>query len=157
MNIITRDVSSQIESIIADLIKIDGALLPILHRVQEVFGHIPETAKPIIAEALNLSRAEVHGVVTFYPDFRDHPLGKHIIKLCRSEACQAMGCDQLVDYVKSELQVDWNETTKDGKVTLEPVYCLGLCAQSPAAMIDDQLYARLNEHCLSDLLREVRK
>jgi formate dehydrogenase subunit gamma len=159
MNIrmVTGDETSRIASIVSELAHIEGAMLPILHRVQQELGYIPDGAKQIIASALNLSRAEVHGVVTFYPDFRSEPAGRHVVKLCRAEACQAMGCDDLAARVKQELGIDWHQTTTDGQVTLEPVYCLGLCAQGPTAMIDEELYGRLNEHCLSDLLAEVRK
>ena len=157
MNIRTHvgDQTSHIAAIVAEFRDVDGALLPILHRVQEELGYVPDMAKQLIAGALNLSRAEVHGVVSFYPDFRSERCGEHVIKLCRAEACQAMGCERLGDQVKQRFNVDWHETSVDQRVTLEPVFCLGLCAQAPAAMIDDELYARLNEHCLSDLLEEV--
>lgn len=131
-------------------------MLPILHKLQAEFGCIPEGAKQMIASALNLSRAEVHGVVTFYHDFRAHPAGRHVLKLCRAEACQSMGCEPLADKIKAKLGIDWHETTADGAVTLEPVFCLGLCAQAPAAMLDGELHARLDEHCLTDILAEVR-
>jgi formate dehydrogenase subunit gamma len=99
----------------------------------------------------------VHGVVTFYHDFRDHPSGRHVLKLCRAEACQSMGCEPLAEKIKTKLGIDWHETTADGAVTLEPVFCLGLCASAPAAMLDADLYGRLNEHCLTDLLAEVSR
>jgi formate dehydrogenase subunit gamma len=124
--------------------------------VQEEFGYIPEVAKQIIASALNLSRAEVHGVISFYHDFKSHPSGRHVLKLCRAEACQSMGCEPLADKIKAKLGIDWHETTADGAVTLEPVFCLGLCAQAPAAILDGDLHARLDEHCLTDILAEVR-
>ena len=134
----------------------EGPLLPILHAIQEEFGHVPQSALPLIARELNLSRAEVHGVVTFYHDFRDHPAGRHTLKLCRAEACQSMGCESLAETAKAKLGIDWHETTADGAVTLEPVFCLGLCAQAPAAMLDGELYARLDEDCLNDIVAEVR-
>ena len=133
-----------------------GALLPILHALQEVFGYIDDAAVPLLAQALNLSRAEVHGVITFYHDFRAQPAGRHVLKLCRAEACQSMGCEPLAETIKAKLGIDWHETTADGAVTLEPVFCLGLCAQAPAAMLDGELHARLDEHCLTDILAEVR-
>lgn len=151
------DHASSVENIIEECQGLEGPLLPILHQVQEDLGYISDTTKQQIAKALNLSRAEVHGVVTFYPDFRDQPAGRHVLKLCRAEACQAMGCDSLAASVKRELGVDWHQTTADGAVTLEPVFCLGLCAQGPAAQLDDNLYAKLNEHCLSELLTEARR
>ena len=133
----------------------DGPLLPILHDVQAEFGHIPAEAVPVIAQALNLGRAEVHGVVTFYHDFRDHPAGRTVLKLCRAEACQATGGAGLAEVAKARLGVDWHGTTADGKVTLEPVFCLGLCACGPAAMAGDRLVARLDRAGLDRLLDEV--
>jgi formate dehydrogenase subunit gamma len=153
--IVDGDVT-RIAEIIEDCRHMEGPMLPILHKVQEEFGYIPDSAKQVIAQALNLSRAEVHGVVTFYHDFRDHPAGRHVLKLCRAEACQAMGCEALAEKAKAKLGIDWHETTPDGAVTLEPVFCLGLCAQAPAAMLDGELYARLDEDCLSDIVAEVR-
>ena len=150
------DISARIGAIVAELQHLEGPMLPILHRVQAEFGFVPEIAKQVIASALNLSRAEVHGVVTFYHDFRDHPAGRHVLKLCRAEACQSMGCEPLAEKIKAKLGIDWHETTPDGAVTLEPVFCLGLCAQAPAAMLDGELHARLDEHCLTDILAEVR-
>ncbi|TGS88051.1 formate dehydrogenase subunit gamma, partial [bacterium M00.F.Ca.ET.177.01.1.1] len=102
-------------------------LLPILHSIQEEFGHVPKDALPVIADGLNLSRAEVHGVVSFYHDFRAKPAGRHVLKLCQAEACQSMGSDAVAAKVKQLLGIDFHETARDGSVTLEPVYCLGLC------------------------------
>lgn len=134
----------------------EGALLPILHDVQAEFGFVPREAVSVIAGALNLSRADVHGVVTFYHDFRDHPAGRHVLKLCRAEACQAMGGDRLAMRARETLGLDWHETTADGAVTIEPVYCLGLCSVAPAAMLDGQLHGRLDDEALSVLLGEAR-
>src|SRR5271156_3820181 len=117
--------------IIAAHVQQEGATLPILHALQEEFGHVPQDAIPMVAHALNLSRAEVHGVVTFYHDFREAPAGRHVLKLCRAEACQSMGADALADQARGQLHVEWGETTADGRVTLEPVFCLGLCACAP--------------------------
>ncbi|MBX9468482.1 MAG: formate dehydrogenase subunit gamma [Rhizobium sp.] len=150
------DEVSRISEIIDHCRSMEGPMLPILHKVQEEFGFIPESAKQIIANALNLSRAEVHGVVSFYHDFRAQPAGRHVLKLCRAEACQSMGGEPLADSIKAKLGIDWHETTPDGAVTLEPVYCLGLCAQAPAAMLDGDLHARIDELCLADILAEVR-
>ncbi len=158
MNIraIVDDEATRISEIIDHCRRMEGPMLPILHKLQEEFGFIPEAAKQIIASALNLSRAEVHGVVTFYHDFRAQPAGRHVLKLCRAEACQSMGCEPLAETIKAKLGIDWHETTPDGAVTLEPIFCLGLCAQAPAAMLDGEVYARLDEHCLTDMLAEVR-
>jgi formate dehydrogenase subunit gamma len=120
-----------------------GGLLPILHAVQDAFGFVPETAVPVIAKALNLSRADVHGVLSFYHYFRETPPGRHVIHLCRAEACQSMGARRLEAHAKARLGVDFHETSRDGGFTLEPVYCLGNCAASPAMMIDGTLYGRV--------------
>jgi formate dehydrogenase subunit gamma len=133
---------------------LEGPLLPILHGLVELFGYVPEPAVPLVADALNMSRAEVHGVVSFYHDFRREPAGRHVVKLCRAESCQAAGCDRLADHLEGQLGIGFGETTMDGRVTLEAVYCLGLCALSPAAMIDDRLVARLDERRLDQVLVE---
>lgn len=129
-----------------------GALLPVLHGVQNALGYIPEESVALIAREMNLSRAEVHGVVSFYHFFRSHPAGKHVIYLCRAESCQAMGAAKLEQHVKRKLGVDFHETTADGAWTLEPVYCLGNCACSPALMIDDQLKGRVTPESFDALL-----
>ena len=121
-----------------------GALMPILRELVDTFGYIDPEIVPFIARTLNLSRADVHGVITFYHDFRQEPPGKHIIQICRAESCQAMHADQLIDHAMDRLGVDWGGTTRDGKYTLEPVYCLGNCACSPAMMIDESLYGRVS-------------
>ena len=123
----------------------EGALLPILHAIQEEFGHVPQEALPIIAQDLNLSRAEVHGVMSFYHDFRENPAGNHVLKLCRAESCQSMGADRVAAHAQKALGIEWHETTKDGHVTLEPVFCLGLCACGPAALLDGKLVGRVDE------------
>ncbi len=134
---------------------LEGPLLPILHGLQEAFGYIDEAAEPLIADALNITRAEVHGVVTFYHDFRRAPAGRHVLKLCRAESCQAAGGDELAARVESRLGVALGNTTADGRVTVEPVYCLGLCSVSPSAMIDGRVIARLDAKKLDGLLAEV--
>lgn len=121
-----------------------GALLPVLHDVQHALRHIPPSAVPGIADALNLSRAEVHGVISFYQHFRVSPPGKHVVQVCRAEACQAVGADRLLEHAQSALGCGLHETSRDGAVTLEPAYCLGQCAVGPAVMIDDTLYARVD-------------
>jgi formate dehydrogenase subunit gamma len=142
--------------IIGGLSSMEGATLPILHALQEAFGFITERAVEMVAEALNLSRAEVYGVVSFYHDFRREPPGAHRLKLCRAEACQSMGADALAARAKSELGVDWHGTTADGRVTLEPVFCLGLCSCAPAAMIDGKLMGRLDEALLAATISKAR-
>lgn len=134
----------------------EGPLLPILHDIQAEFGHVPETALRLVAERLNLSRAEVHGVMSFYHDFRSAPAGRHVLKLCRAEACQAMGGDGLADAATRLLGIDFHETTADGAVTLEPVYCLGLCSCAPAAMLDGAPHGRLDAERLAALVAETR-
>jgi formate dehydrogenase subunit gamma len=135
----------------------EGPALPILHALQETFGHVPAAAVRMVAEALNLSRAEVHGVVTFYHDFRSEPPGRHVLKLCRAEACQAAGGDALAAAAQSRLGIDIGHTTPDGRVTLEAVYCLGLCATAPSAMLDDRVVGRLDEPRLAALLTEAQQ
>jgi formate dehydrogenase subunit gamma len=119
-----------------------ASLLPILHDLQAAFGHVPEAAVPQVARALNLSRADVHGVVGFYHDFRDAPPGRHVIRLCAAEACQAMGGEALAEAVSAALDLEVGRASDDGAVTLEAVYCLGLCACAPSAMVDGRLVAR---------------
>jgi formate dehydrogenase subunit gamma len=135
----------------------DGPMLPVLHALQEAFGCVPEAAVPMVAEALNLSRAEVHGVVTFYHDFRREPGGCHILKLCRAEACQAAGGDALAARAVARLGIPMGTTAPDGSVTLEPVYCLGLCATAPSAMIDGRMVGRLDQRRLDGLLAEAQR
>lgn len=120
-----------------------GALLPILHAIQHELGYVPAEAVPDIAGALNLSRAEVHGVISFYHDFRSEPPGRHLVHLCRAEACQSMGADALVDHACKRLGIEFHGTTGDGAISLEPIYCLGNCALSPAMMVDGELYGRV--------------
>lgn len=120
----------------------EGPLLPILHAIQSAYDHIPDMALPVIAEALGLTRAEVHGVVSFYHDFRSAPAGRHVVKICAAEACQSVGANPLTDAVLSHFGLDAHGTTPDGRVTIEPVYCLGLCACGPAAMIDGRVLGR---------------
>lgn len=150
------DLAPRVAEILTAHQGMEGSLLPILHAVQASFGHIPQAALPQIALDLNISRAEVHGVVSFYHDFRDAPAGRHTIKLCRAEACQAMGADRVAAQAKTALGVDWHGTTADGQVTLEPVFCLGLCACAPAAMVNGRVVGRVDEARLDALLAEVR-
>lgn len=133
----------------------EGALLPILHDVQAAFGCIPPEAVSDIAHALNLTRAEVHGVVSFYHDFRERPAGRHVLKLCRAEACQSMDGEALADRILKHFGLAWGETTSDGRLTIEATYCLGLCACAPSAMLDGEPMARLNPESIADIVREV--
>ncbi|WP_028743624.1 formate dehydrogenase subunit gamma [Rhizobium leguminosarum] len=157
IHIAEGDIAARTRAIVADLRFLEGPLLPILHEVQQEFGYVPQEAMPVIAEELNLSRAEVHGVVTFYHDYRDHPAGRHLLKLCRAEACQSMGGDALAESVKALLGIDFHQTTPDGGVTLEPVYCLGLCACAPAAMLDGEVHGRVDEQRAAELVAEARR
>lgn len=149
--------SEIVRRIVADMKDRPGPLIELLHAVQAALGYVPEGAVPIVAEALNLSRAEVHGVVTFYHFFRETPPGKHTVHICRAEACQAMGANGLVAHAKKRLGVDFHETTADGVFSLEPVFCLGNCALSPAAMIDDQLYGRVTPERFDQLVAEKKQ
>jgi formate dehydrogenase subunit gamma len=142
---------------IQEQLHLDGALLPILYALQEEFGYVDEAAEPLIATALNRSRAEIHGVVTFYHDFRRIPAGRHVLKLCRAEACQAAGGDVLAERAQARLGVALGETAADGRVTLEPVYCLGLCAVAPSAMFDGRVVGRLDEKRLDALVAEAER
>lgn len=135
---------------------LEGPLLPILHALQAEFGHIPREALPILAKGLNIGRAEVHGVVTFYHDFRDRPAGRHVLRLCRAEACQAMGAGALAARVMALTGLDWHDTTPDGRLTLEPVFCLGLCACAPAAQWDGEVIGRAEAETLVRLTEAVR-
>ena len=135
----------------------EGATLVILHALQQAFGYVPEAAIPLVAQALNLSRAEVYGVFTFYHDFRHKPAGRHVLKLCRAEACQAAGGDALAARAEAKLGVSLGHTTADDRVTLEPIYCLGLCATAPSAMLDGRLIGRLDEKRIDALVAEAQR
>lgn len=145
----------RIREIIEEHIGLEGPMLPILHALQHDFGHVPQISVPLIAEALNLGRAEVHGVISFYHDFRDAPAGKHVVKICRAEACQSVGGDAISERAMKLLGVDWHGTSKNGAVTLEPVFCLGLCACGPAAMVDGRVVGRVDAAKLDRILAEV--
>lgn len=146
-----------VSEILAERKHLPGALLPILHGVQDALGFVPQEAIARIASALNLSRAEVHGVVTFYHHFRTAPPGRHIVQVCRAESCQAMGAERLIGHVRNRLGVDFHQTSADGQFTLEPVYCLGNCACSPAMMIDEQLYGRVTPERFEDAVRTLEE
>jgi formate dehydrogenase subunit gamma len=143
------------QAIIAEHIGLEGPLLPILHAFNAEFGCVDDAAVPHIATALNLSRAEVHGVLTFYHDFRRAPGGRHTLKICRAEACQSRGSEDVARRCLSALGVGWHETTRDGELTVEPVYCLGLCASGPAALLDEEPLGLLDSDRLVGAVEEV--
>lgn len=153
----STEIAARAAHIVETLRDLEGPLLPILHELQEEFGHVPPETLPVIAEALNLSRAEVHGVVSFYHDFRREPAGRHVLKLCRAEACQSMGSDRIAALVQRALGIGFHETSADGAVTLEPVYCLGLCACAPAALLDGEPRGRLDAAAVEEIAGEVRR
>lgn len=152
MNVNTRFDISVIESIVAQHKTLPGAMLPILHEIQDRAGYIPSEAVPLIARELNVSRAEVHGVVTYYHHFLTTPPGRHLVRICRAEACQAVGAEALAAHAKAALACDFDETTADGAFTLLPVYCLGQCACGPALMLGDELHARVSPDKFDRLL-----
>ncbi|KZL04605.1 NADP-reducing hydrogenase subunit HndA [Pseudovibrio axinellae] len=152
----SQDVEKETAAIVDSHEQLEGPLLPILHDVQAKFGYIPEEALLHIADRLNLSRAEVYGTISFYHDFRKKAAGRHVLKVCRSEACQSVGGDKLAEGVQSALGITWHETTDDGMITLEPVYCLGLCACAPAAMLDEKIHGRLDKSGVLALVEEVK-
>lgn len=136
---------ASLQEIIESLRHKPGAMLPILHAIQDRFGYIPPESVPLIADSLRQTRAEVHGVISFYHHFRTRPTGRHVLHLCRAEACQAVGARQLEAHVKSALGIDFHETTRDQEFTLEPVYCLGNCACGPSMLIDNKVHGRMSE------------
>jgi formate dehydrogenase subunit gamma len=148
----TKGQTQAVERLAREHADTPGALIPLLHAIQREFGYVPDFAVPVIARALNLSRAEVHGVITFYHFFRRQPAGRQVLYVCRAEACQAMGSRAVEDYLKGKLKIDFHETTADGKLSLEPVYCLGNCACSPAVMLDETVVGRVTPEKLDDLL-----
>jgi formate dehydrogenase subunit gamma len=144
-------------NIISGYAGVAGGLLPALHELQGSFGFVPRPAIPMLAKSFNVSEAEIYGVASFYHDFRlEAPLGRHVLKLCRAEACQAVGCDALAAFVKDRLQVDWGGTSADGRWTLEPVFCLGLCACGPSALVDGKPLARLDRSAVQTLMDAAR-
>ena len=134
-----------------------GALLPMLHAIQNQLGYVPAEATPLLAKSLNLSRAEVHGVISFYHHFRTTPPGKHTLQICRAESCQSMGSRDLEAHAKAALGIDYHQTTADGAISLEPVYCLGNCACSPAVRVGDEVQGRMDTAQLDALIAELRQ
>ena len=141
--------------LIAERRSLAGALLPMLHALQDAFGYVDAAAVPLLADAVNLSRAEVHGVVTFYHEFRRTPPGRRVVRLCRAEACQSMGGEALAAHARRRLGINFNQTTPDGGVTLEPVFCLGNCACSPAIMLDGKLHGRVDASAFDRLIAQA--
>ncbi|MEO5621494.1 MAG: formate dehydrogenase subunit gamma [Cypionkella sp.] len=151
----TANLTARVEDILAAHKGMEGSLLPILHAVQADFGYVPQEALPIIAKDLNISRAEAHGVMSFYHDFREKPAGRHVLKLCRAESCQSMGADALAAHAEQALGVGFHQTRADGAVTLEPIFCLGLCACGPAAMLDGKLIGRLDTARIDAIAKDL--
>ena len=147
---------NQVRSIIQEFKTLPGAMLPVLHAIQDALGYVPPSVVPLIADELNLSRAEVHGVISFYHHFRQQPAGRHIVQICRAEACQAVGADALAAHAKAALGCDFHGTSSDGQFTLEPVYCLGQCACGPNMQIDDDLHARVSSDKFNRVVRAKR-
>lgn len=156
MQAVGSDHEGEVQAIVLKHKELEGPLLPILHDIQNQFGHVSDEAVRVIAEGLNLTRAEVFGVKSFYHDFTEHRLGRHIIKVCRAEACQANGGRVVAEQVQEALGLDWHETSADGAVSLVPVYCLGLCSCGPAVMVDGQVRGRMGADQVSQLVEEVR-
>ena len=152
---IQGSIQGSIQALIDSHKSVPGALLPLLHAIQDQLGFIPAEAVGDIAKGLNLSRAEVHGVITYYHFFRSEAPGKHVVQVCRAEACQACGAEALMALAEKTLGCASHSTTASGAVTLEPVYCLGMCASSPAIQVDDKVHARVTPHKLTQLLRQL--
>ena len=147
------DMDAVVTEVLAERAHLPGALLPVLHGVQDALGHIPREAVPQIARALNLSRAEVHGVITYYHHFREEPAGRHVLQVCRAESCRAMGGEALLGHARAQLGCSAAQpVSADGSCSVEPVYCLGLCASSPAVVLDGRLHARMTPARLDALL-----
>jgi len=153
----SNSIQETVQAVITTLKDKPGALLPILHGIQDALGYIPADSVPAIAQGLHLSRAEVHGVISFYHYFRDTPPGKQTIHLCRAESCQAMGGKHLEQHVKDHLGIDYHETTADGQFSLEPVYCLGNCACSPAMQIGDDIYGKVSAQSFDAIINEKKE
>ena len=153
----STSIQETVQSVITTLKDKPGALLPILHGIQDALGYIPADSVPAIAQGLHLSRAEVHGVISFYHYFRDTPPGKHTVHICRAESCQAMGGKQLEQHAKEQLGIDYHETTADGQFSLEPVYCLGNCACSPAIQVGENIYGRVSPHSFDAIINEKKE
>jgi len=154
MESLPSEQTATVRRVVAEHRERPGPLLEILHAIQAAFGYVPAGAVPVVAEELNISRAEVHGVVTFYHFFRRTPPGAHTVSLCQAESCQSMGAAVLADHAQKRLGIEFHQTTADGRFSLEPIYCLGNCACSPAAMIDGRLYGRVTPEAFDALIAE---
>ena len=152
----TQETSALVDALIKKHQHQPGALLPLLHAIQDEIGYVPESCYAPISKGLSLSVAEVHGVVTFYHHFRTHKPGRHIVQICRAESCQAMGSEALEAHAKKCLNIEYHQTSSDGAISLEPVYCLGNCALSPSVMMDDEVYGRMSVEDLEALIAEAR-
>ncbi len=148
--------AGRVEEIIAPYLALEGPAMPMLHAIQSAFGFVPDDAVPVVALALNVSRAEIHGLVSFYHDFRREPAGRTVLKFCRAEACQARGAERVAAHAAAALGITWHETTPDGAVTLEPVFCLGLCAAAPCGMVNERTVARLDNARVDAILEAAR-
>jgi formate dehydrogenase subunit gamma len=151
-----QDLDVRLGALINEHQHMPGALMPLLHAIQDNIGYVPESSYSQIAKALSLSVAEVHGVVTFYHHFRTHKPGRHVMQICRAESCQSMGSEALEVHAKKCLNVDYHQTTSDDAITLEAVYCLGNCALSPAVMMDEEVYGRVSAADLDALIAEAK-
>ena len=152
MNSSSRTPATIVSSAVQKYVDVPGGLLPLLHEIHANLGHVPKDCVTVIASGMGLSRAEVHGVISFYHDFHDEPRGQTTIHLCRAEACQAMGSRKLEEHVKTRLGINFGDTTADGRFSLEPVYCLGHCACSPSIRIGDDVFARVDADRFDELL-----
>jgi formate dehydrogenase subunit gamma len=148
--------SAVVRRVVAEHTGRPGPLLETLHAIQAALGFVPDAAVPLVAEGLNLSRAEVHGVLTFYHHFRRSRSGRHTVSLCRAESCQSVGAEALAEHARKRLGIDFHQTTANGEFSLEPIYCLGNCACSPAAMIDGRLYGRVTPEVFDALIAGTR-
>ena len=151
-----QNLDVRLDALISEHQHMPGALMPLLHAIQDNIGYVPESSYSQIGKALSLSVAEVHGVVTFYHHFRTHKPGRHVMQICRAESCQSMGSEALEAHAKKCLNVDYHQTTSDDAITLEAVYCLGNCALSPAVMMDEEVYGRVSAEDLDALIAEAR-
>ena len=151
-----QDLDAKLGALISEHQDMPGALMPLLHAIQDNIGYVPESSYSQIGRALSLSVAEVHGVVTFYHHFRTHKPGRHVMQICRAESCQSMGSEALEAHAKKCLNVDYHQTTSDDAITLEAVYCLGNCALSPAVMMDEEVYGRVSAEDLDALIAEAK-
>jgi formate dehydrogenase subunit gamma len=153
---LSKEQLKAVDDILARLKDEPGPLFPILHAIQDELGWVPDETVPAIAKALNRSRAEIHGVITFYHHFRRHPVGKHMVQVCRAEACQSMGCQDLEAHAKKTLGIDYHGTTADGQISLEAVYCLGNCALSPSIRVNDDIVGKVSKERFDEVIAELR-